>query len=296
MFWLIIIILSYFLFALSSLGDRFLLIGPPDPKVYTFYVGALSGVAFFLVPFVEFSFLSFFQTLLCLLTGGVFCLSLFGLFWGLKRFEASRLVPAIGGFVPLFSYLLINVFGQRRISLGFFEMSSFVLFILGTILITKNKSKITLSSLKISLIVAFLLSVFFVLIKYIYTQVPFWSGFIYTRAGIFFVSILFLCFPEVRKKVLKRQTGFNKKTGIIFVLNQIIGATGSILQNWGVALAGFVYLPIINALQGIQYVFLFVFSILFSRFLKEKISRKIIFQKIIAILLIGTGLLILTLQ
>jgi len=47
-------------------------------------------------------------------------------------------------------------------------------------------------------------------------------------------------------------------------------------------------------LEGTKYVFLLIFTILLSlklpQILKEEISRKILFQKIIAILLIGLGL------
>jgi len=72
---------------------------------------------------------------------------------------------------------------------------------------------------------------------------------------------------------------------------------GAVLQNWAVALAPLIYLAFINALQGVQYVFLLIFTAFLSlklpQILKEEISRKIISQKIIAILLIGGGLAIL---
>jgi len=57
------------------------------------------------------------------------------------------------------------------------------------------------------------------------------------------------------------------------------------------------YVPVIHALNGTQYVFLFIFSIFlslkFPQILKEEISKEVLFQKIIAILLIGGGLTLL---
>jgi hypothetical protein len=59
-------------------------------------------------------------------------------------------------------------------------------------------------------------------------------------------------------------------------------------------------MPFINALQGVQYVFLLIFAIILSfklpKILKEEISREIIFQKVAAILLIGAGLILIALK
>jgi hypothetical protein len=63
------------------------------------------------------------------------------------------------------------------------------------------------------------------------------------------------------------------------------------IQNYAVYLGP---VAIINAMQGIQYAFLLVFGIFFTVFfpkiLKEDISKKIIYKKVLAILLIAIGL------
>ncbi|GAI92496.1 unnamed protein product [marine sediment metagenome] len=78
-----------------------------------------------------------------------------------------------------------------------------------------------------------------------------------------------------------------------------MGAGGFILQNFAIALAGLAFLPFLNALQGIQYVFLFLIIIFlarkFPRIVEEKLSKKNILQKVISIALIGLGLVILSL-
>ena len=86
---------------------------------------------------------------------------------------------------------------------------------------------------------------------------------------------------------------------LIFLFNQGIGAGAFILQNWAIALVPLGFLAFINALEGTKYLFLLIFTILlalkFPKILKEEISKKILFQKIIAILLIGGGLVLLAL-
>jgi len=54
----------------------------------------------------------------------------------------------------------------------------------------------------------------------------------------------------------------------------------------------------VNALQGLQYVFLLFFAVFlsfkFPNILKEEVSRDVLLQKIIAVLLIGGGLVLLS--
>ncbi len=86
----------------------------------------------------------------------------------------------------------------------------------------------------------------------------------------------------------------------IFIANQTAGGGATILQNWAISLAPLSYVAVINALQGVQYAFLLIFttfiSLKFPHLLKEKISKGILFQKISAILLIGAGLVMLSLK
>jgi len=298
--WLIIIIFAYFLLAINALIDKFLLAGPPNPKNYTFYAGMLGILALVLIPFVGFSIPSSWQTILCLLTGALFLLALFALYTGLEYFEASRIVPAIGGMLPLFTFGLVLISGEIA-ELSFFKILAFLILILGSVLITFKKGKwITLKSFAISALTAFLFALSFVLIKSVYLALPFWSGFIWIRIGGFLAALFFIFTPEVRREIFFKKFTFKRKTASIFLFNQTIGAGGAILQNWAIALVPLTFLPFINALEGTKYIFLLIFSVLFSfkfpQILKEEISRGTILQKIIAILFIGAGLTLLILK
>ncbi len=286
--------MSYFLFAVVSLVDRYLLIGPPNPKIYTFYVGVLGILALLLVPFVGFSVPGVYEIIFCLLVGAVYVFALFFLFSGLEQFEASRIIPGIGGFLPIFTLLLIYFFSEGRTVLNPLEILAFFFLVLGSVTISwQSSTKISFKSLGFSALIGLFLSLNFVLAKYVYLILPFWTGFIWIRVGTFLTSIFFLFTKQVRKELFSGVSAFSKKTGAFFLFNQAIGASAFILQNWAIALAGLVYLSVINALQGIQYVFLFFLTLLF---LKEGLSKKVILQKITAILFIGIGMIILALK
>jgi len=296
MLWLIIIIVAYFLFSLASLGDRYLLVGPPNPKVYAFYVGILSIIVLLLVPFVDFYLPNIYQIGLSFLYGLIFMLSLLAIYEGLERFEVSRIIPALGAFLPIFTFLLaFFILGQE----GFFtyqKILSFSFLVLGSVFISLEKSfKVSFKSLLFAGLAALLLSLGFVLSKIIYSDLGFWNGFVWMRLGTVFFALFLLFFKNVRSEIFKKKKSFTKKTGLVFIFVQIIGALAVVLQNWSIALADVVYISFISALQAIQYLFLFIFGLLFYKALRERVSKKIIFQKIFAIILITLGLVFLTL-
>lgn len=303
MLWLIVAISAYLILAVVYLVDKYLLTGPiPSPKVYAFYVGILGLFVLLLIPFVGFSIPGIFQIFLSLASGASFVYGLYWFYRGLRLFEPSRIVPAVGGIMPLFSFLLIFIFSRGQETFSSWELLAFVLLILGSVLITYEKSKaISRKSFRISLVAAFFMALYFVSAKYVYLGQPFWSGFIWIRIGGALIALIFLFSQEVRNGLFRQRISFQKKTAAIFLSNQAAGAGANILQNWAIALAPLViHVAFINALQGIQYVFLLIFTILlslkFSRILKEEISKEVIFQKVVAILLVGAGLALLALK
>lgn len=300
MTWLVVTILSYLILAIVVLVDKYLLTGPiSNPKVYAFYVGILGMAILVLIPFVDFYIPDISQIILSLLAGAVFIFALFWFYKTLRSFEPSRVIPAIGGLTPIFTFGLIYLSSFGEENLSFEKIISFILLIIGSFLITLRKEKmITLKSFKFSTLTAFLFALSFVLVKYVYLAQPFWNGFIWKSIGGFLMALLFfLFFPEIRKEIFKKRKRLPKKIAAIFLTNQAAGGGATILQNWAISLVPLIYVAFINALQGIQYIFLLMFAVIlslkFSQILKEEISKEIIFQKVVAILFIGTGLVLL---
>ncbi len=301
MLWLVIAILAYLILAVVFLIDKYLLVGSiSNPKVYAFYVGVLGIAVLLLFPFIEFSILANRYLIFALIAGASFVLGTLWFFKGLKLFEPSRMVPAVGGILPIFTFLLIFIFSKGKESLAFWEIISFLLLILGSFLITYNKAeKVSLQSLKISTVAAFFFALSFVFSKYVYLEYPFLLGLVWIRLGGVAMALIFLFSRQLRSELFKEKPGLEKKTAVVFFSGQAVGAGAGILQNWAVALVPMAYVAFINALQGVQYAFLLVFAALLSLklpgIIKEEISKEIILQKIIAVLFIGAGLAVLAL-
>ena len=299
MSWLVVAILAYFIFAVVFLIDKYLLVSSiKNPKLYTFYTGVLRVLIVVLIPFVDFKFPGVYQIILSFLAGGFFVLALFWFFKGLSLFEPSRIVPAIGGAIPVFTFLFVLIISAGKEIPAPRDLLALLILICGSVLISYEKAKkVSFESLRISITAAFFLAISFVLAKYVYLAQPFLQGLIWINIGGFFTALLFLLSKEARDNLFQIKMLMSKKTATIFISNQAMGAGAAILQFWAIALAPLAYLAFVNALQGTQYVFLLglavLLSVKFPQILKEEISREVIFQKITAILLIGAGLVLL---
>jgi hypothetical protein len=303
MTWLLIAISAYLILAIVFLVDKHLLTEKiPDPKLYAFYSGILGFLTIFLIPFVDFKIISLRYFLLALLSGVSFFVALFLFYRTLKSFEVSRVVPAIGALIPLFSLALVYLSSKGQETLTSYEVPAFVLLILGGFLISFRKEKLfSFQSLFFSAMTSFFFSLHFVSAKYIYINYSFWNSLIWLRIGGFLMALIFFfLFKEIRDEILIKRKTLRKETSLVFLGSKILSAGGGFLQNYAVFLApSLVAVALINGLQGTQYAFLLIFAVFLSvkypDVLKEEITKKIIAQKVFSIILIIGGLLLLSL-
>lgn len=304
MSWLVLTILAYFFLAVVSLFDRYFLVGPmPSPRVYTFNVAIIwIPLGLFLIP-LGVSLPADWGILLAGLASGLArVFAILFLMEGIIKSEVSRIVPANGAFLPIFSFLLFFIFLPQTESFGFFQISAFLLLLSGSILISFkkfNKNNFANSQIfKYPIISAFLFALSFFLTKYLFLKTEFISGFFLTLMGGVVGGLLFLLLPAARKEIFTQKT--NVKISGFFILGQIFGGVGVVSQYYAIFLARPNQVPLINALEGIRYVFLLFFIFLLSRWnpqlLKEEIEGAALFQKVVAILLVGMGLAVLAIQ
>jgi drug/metabolite transporter (DMT)-like permease len=151
---------------------------------------------------------------------------------------------------------------------------------------TKNKTAV-ITAIAAGIVFA----IFFVGSKFLYDSQPFLSSFIWIRIGTFLATLSLLIPRKVRKEIFHGLKSLKHKNSALFFSNQGIAAIGFLLQNYAIFLGS---VAIVNALQGVQYAFLLVLggliSAFFPKLLKENVSKMIIIQKILAVILISMGL------
>ncbi len=297
MTWLFTAVSAYSLLAFSALIDKVLL-KPKNidhPAVYAFSIGAISILALAFIPFVDFSLPGFNQALWALAGGAVSLFALYFYYRSADNQEISRVVPALAGFVPVFTFLGSYLFlGELLAGKNLF---AFLVLVAGGVLASYESSIGVFKNnrnLGRQITAALFFSASFIISKYIFEQSGFWSGFIWIRLGVFLTAALFLAFSKPRQLILEKIKQPRAETSHLFLAGQSFGVLGAFLQNYAISLSSVV---LVQALESVKYAVLltvvFLTTVFKPGFLRERVSAKILIQKISAIILIGLGLFLL---
>jgi len=295
--WLLVIVLAYLFFALSGFGDKLILQGPPKPISYTFWAGILNILAIVIIPFAGLEFPGINLFFWIALDAIVFALGLYFGFSAVENFEVSKVAATIGAVQPIFIFFISWGFWGYQ-ALSFTNFIAFLLLFFGSVLISFDKKpELTTKYLKLTLLASLMYSLDYVLLKYIFENFTFVQGFIWRSVLIALVVSVLLLKKSNRKEIFKKKNISNKKLEKTFFATQTAGGIANILQSFAISLAPVAFLPIVNSLRGLQYIFLFIitsfFTFFFPKILKEKMSQKIVLRKLVSIFLIVFGLIVL---
>jgi drug/metabolite transporter (DMT)-like permease len=309
--WFILTIVSYLMLALVNLGDKFIVDKLlKNSKTYVFVVCILGGLVILLAPwFLNWPGFSFF--IVNMLAGFLFALALWSMYEALKNGETTRVTVVIGSIIPVFTIFFSLFFLKEKFSIN--QWLGVLFLIIGMIIISfvvsrrkkwydffKRLGSVFCGSydkkwIFLAILSAFLYALYFITTKYAYSRQDFLSSFIWIKSGSALLVLLFLFDKKTRIEIKQNFTAKPKKIkktkkGFVFI-NQFIGALASFMQSYAVYLGP---VAIINALQGVQYAFLLILGIVFSKFfpkiLKEDICKKTLIKKIIAIISVAIGL------
>lgn len=316
--WLLVTISAYFINAGVYVADKFLLSKKIHSSVaYAFYVGVWSIFNAALFLFAPWWLPNLRELALDLLAGFLFLVTLVFWYKALHQSEASRVVPIVGALVPIFSFIFSFIFLGETLNQR--QAIAFLVLICGGVLISIKHTKVYLYQKVMarlreiigdivgevparfqpigrlivnSVAAAVFFAAYYVLMKYIYLHQPFIGSFVWSRLGSFVGVLLMLFVPGWRYLIFKQQRGAKTAKNMLFFLAvRLLAAGAFIMINWAISLGN---VAMVNALQGVQYLFLFVIIILvankFPKMLNEQLGGGVLLQKLIGTIMICLGL------
>ena len=295
--WIIIAIISHFLTAIVFIIDKFIVSKTAiRPVIYSFYVGILGGLTILLFPF-GFELISLKQIVISFMAGILFIFATLYFYKTIKISEISRIIPIIGGAVAVFTLILTYLFLEERLSSN--QFIAFFLLVFGGLIILwpkRNKKMFSFQKISFILLSALFFAGSYVLTKMVFIEQSFINGFIWIRLGSVLGACLLLILPRNRKIIFNISKEIKKKTIILPIFSKSLSAFAFFLLNYAIFLGN---VALVNALQGVQYVFLlimaFFLSAKFPQIIKEQINRGVIFKRILGIIFVCLGLIFLTL-
>lgn len=318
MLWLPISLISYFINAGVYIADKHFLSNKIHSSIsYAFYVGIWS-IGNIVLLFVDWYVPSWYWLGWNFLAGALFLWALVAWYKALHQSEATRVVPIVGAFVPVFSLILsyaaLGMWPSDR------QLAALGALIAGGVLMSLRENphqnllqrcwkycRVGLSFvtgtrraedhplwrlLTNSLVAAFAFAAYYVTAKYLFAGQPFIGAYAWTRIGGFLAAVALLISPYNRSLIFDRR---RKRAAIrnlpLFLAVRFLAVVAFILLNYAISLGD---VAIINALQGTQYVFLIVIALIladaYPKILREELHGAVLLQKVLGVCLVAAGL------
>lgn len=287
--WLAWTIVGYTLNAVSISIDKALFFTKQirRPAAYVVTICVLGLLVFVLAPW-GLHLPTFRGAWLSLLAGAFFVGGLWLLFISLQHGEASRVTSFIGAWSPIF--VLLTTYWLIGEKLTWLELGAFILLVLGGFLIANGRGGLDKRGRWLAFGSAIGFALFYALSKEVFKEIDFINGLIWIRVTSFLFAMLLFIIPSTWPAI-KESLVVKTKAKLAFFGGQASSALSSLLINYAISLGS---VTLINALQGLQYVFLLLIVALLSLkrplLLKEELGGHILVRKLIAIVLIGFGL------
>lgn len=277
MLWIYLALIAYFMNAIVFAIDKFLLVAPiPHPLSYAFYVSILSAFAVFLLPFGVHA-LPLQHLLISLVSGLFFFIALVYFYKTIKAIDILEATPAVGAITALTTFF-ISVFVLSEHITGS-QLAAFFLLVAGTFIMSYFHLKTRVFFYMLLGGIFFGLS--YVTLKYIFTVTDFINGLFWTRLGLVGGALAILIYLPARRQIFGSFSSAPASSKFLFAINKILAAAAFIVLYYAIKLGSVVF---VNALQGLQYVFILLIGffiarkmpLLFERHLHERITRKIV--------------------
>lgn len=298
--WILIVILGNLFTAISSIIAKVALGGsiskPINPTVYAFYSGLGGSIVFLasLILNIWFNFLKigFTEAVLGIISGIFLIFGLWPFYLALYRSETSRVMTLFVGSMPLFTFLLKYFFLGER--LNAIQFLAFIFLVSGGVLVflkRRNNFRIDLKSIFLTIASALVIAIGLVLAGEIFKLQGFFSGFFWISIGYLLASLIIFLWPGQKQKILEVNTYVEKRSAFLFFSDKTFSILGSGLVKFAISL---VSATLVNAFEGLRQFFVLIIAAAISFWrpdiLREELKGIVLWQKIIAAILVGAGL------
>jgi len=268
--WLALAIGAQFITAITVLIDRHILVRSEHigkPVVYAFYVSLLSGFVIVLAPFGLIAAPTIGVVGFSLAQAFGFLAAIYCLYAALKAARASDVAPVVGAVSAIVSLVLAGIWIDGDIS------SALILPILllagGTALISHFHFR--KHSLLFALAAGALFGLTVFLSKLVYLQTAFLDGFFWTRTMCIVAALVLLVIPAWRSAILHGGRKSSGGTKALVIGNKLLAGVAGVMTALAISLGS---VSVVNALAGLQFVFLFIFAFLFAEYMPVGEAKK----------------------
>ena len=309
MTWIFLAVGAQLINAIVAILDKYIVSDTghmPRPFVYAFYTCLLSGswIIIFSLGFLPISLpgvtLPSFSNIkaptldvigLAFFASYTFFMALVSMFTALKEADASDVIPVVGAISALSSFSLGYFLLDVHLSPNF--VWGIALLATGTFLASRLQFpwKVAMNALHGGIF----FGLYYIAIKGLFNMTSFDNGFFWSRIAFVLFALSLLLVPSYFEKIREQTKTTRKSTGLLVLGNKILAGVGTLLILKATDLGD---VAVVQALGGLQFVFILVIGILFARLIPESCGEEgcrddRVIQKVIFVAIIAIGFLIL---
>ncbi len=194
--------------------------------------------------------------------------------------------------VPVFGYIFSYIFLGE--TLTFNQQLGSIITLSGVFLISINfqdKYRFKKKPALYMFVACILIAVMGIIFKYVTVEGNFWVSSFWEYLGLGVTGILIYLFvPKYRKEFMYMNKKGGRKIFGLNIISESMTVTGNMLTNFALLLAPITMVYLVGSFQpAILLVFSIIGTIFFPKIIKEDISRNVLIQKIIAVLIMIVG-------
>jgi uncharacterized membrane protein len=277
----------------------------PRPFVYAFYSCLITG---FWVIIYLFGFIPGLSDLgaptfanvqspsiqvvgMSFLAAYTFFMALVSMYDALKHADASDVMPVIGAVAALSSFGMSYIFLDIQLTPNF--IWGVALLIVGTLLVSQLHftRSIVLHTIHSGLFFA----LHYITMKGLFLETSFDDGFFWSRVGFVMFALSLLLVPVYWDKIKKQTKETTKKGGLLVLSAKVLAGIAAFLLLKAADMGD---VTVVQALDGLKYVFIILFSLLLGNWIPASAGENhsdagTIVRKVLYIVIISIGFVIL---
>ncbi len=305
MSWLLLATIGQFINAIVAFLDKYIVSDEkvlPKPFVYAFYSCLLTGfwiVIYYIpglhtfgIPTLDNVHKPSIQVIgMSFLAAYTFFMALVSMYEALKKAEAVNVMPVVGAISAMatlgMSYLFLDVTLSSNFIWGV------VVLALGTLLVAQSIPKRNTILLLVHSGVFFALH--YITMKGLFMETNFDDGLFWSRIGLVLFALSLLMVPVYYDRITEQTKHTSTKAGLLVLLTKILAGVAAFLLLKATDLGD---VTVVQALDGLKFVFILLITVLFSTFLPDSIAKhevrpREVFRKVLYVAIITVGYFIL---
>ena len=299
---IIFAILASFLWAVTNHIDKFMITGIDESKnsikvliVFSTFVAGLVLTPLWLI-LSHFDIAISTISLISIFGGSLTYVIAVILYFKAMEENDTSIIVVMFQMIPVFSYILALILFKENLTSHQIIGSLFIL--LSAIIISfdfnEKSNKKKFKALVLMTLSSFLYALYFILFDIGIRNSSYYSCAFWYQIGFLIIGVTLLCLKTFRVPFINAIKRNGKRYLTLNITNETINLIANLLVNFANVT---IPIALVNVLNGFQGAFVFTLGILgtifFPKYIKEDLSRNVVIQKIVCIILGIIGLIIL---